>query len=585
MSTEEEKKVAETKTAEDKEDGDDAAKKMITLHVKTPKDKKTVQVEDNAVIKDFKAKVSVEFNNTPVEQLCLIFSGKIMKDHETLSTHNITDGMTVHLVIRSGNTSANNQSQQQSGQQQQAPTGNPGQTPFGLGGIGGLPGMSNLGLGSANFMEMQQRMQQNIMNNPDFMRQIMDSPMTQSLMSNPEIVRSLIQGNPQMRQLIERNPEVGHMLNNPDILRQTMEVARNPAMLQEMMRNQDRAMSNLESLPGGQNALHRMYRDIQEPMLNAAQEQVGSNPFQALSGNNSGTSTGQSGENSAPMPNPWGGNSGSTGSTATSTASSSTSSSTGSALFTSPGMQSLLSQMTQNPQLMQNMMNAPYTQNMFQSMAQNPDLAANIISSNPLFAGNQQMQDQMRNMMPAMLQQMQNPAVQGLMTNPESLQAIMQIQEGMQRLQASAPDLYSTLGFPGVGVGMNIASTGAASPSTTTSTASTTNPTSPSATTTTSTTTTTTNPTVTPSAGIDPVQNEISSQAFSQLMQQMVTGMAGQGLNTPPEERFRTQLETLTSMGFVDRQANIQALLATYGDVNAAIDRLLNSRPSGESQS
>ena len=88
------------------------------------------------------------------------------------------------------------------------------------------------------------------MNNPDFMRQIMDSPLTQSLMSNPEIVRSLIQANPQMRQLIERNPEIGHMLNNPDILRQTMEIARNPAMFQELMRNQDRAMSNLESLPG-----------------------------------------------------------------------------------------------------------------------------------------------------------------------------------------------------------------------------------------------------------------------------------------------------------------------------------------------
>lgn len=41
-------------------------------------------------------------------------------------------------------------------------------------------------------------------------------------------------------------------------------------------------------------------------------------------------------------------------------------------------------------------------------------------------------------------------------------------------------------------------------------------------------------------------------------MQQMVTSMAGQGLNTPPEERFRVQLETLASMGFVDRQANIQ---------------------------
>ena len=89
--------------------------------------------------------MSVEFDNTPVEQLCLIFSGKIMKDHETLGTHNITDGMTVHLVIRSGNNSANNQQQNNQGQQQTPPVGNPGQTPFGLGGIGGLPGMSNIG--------------------------------------------------------------------------------------------------------------------------------------------------------------------------------------------------------------------------------------------------------------------------------------------------------------------------------------------------------------------------------------------------------------------------------------------------------
>ena len=45
-------------------------------------------------------------------------------------------------------------------------------------------------------------------------------------------------------------------------------------MMQEMMRNQDRALRNLESIPGGYNALRRMYTDIQEPMLSAAQEQV-----------------------------------------------------------------------------------------------------------------------------------------------------------------------------------------------------------------------------------------------------------------------------------------------------------------------
>jgi len=38
----------------------------------------------------------------------------------------------------------------------------------------------------------------------------------------------------------------------------------------------------LQSLPGGFNALQRMYTDIQEPMMNAAQEGFGSNPFSGL---------------------------------------------------------------------------------------------------------------------------------------------------------------------------------------------------------------------------------------------------------------------------------------------------------------
>lgn len=50
-------------------------------------------------------------------------------------------------------------------------------------------------------------------------------------------------------------------------------------------------MSNLESIPGGYNALRRMYEDIQEPMLNAAQEQFGQNPFSALVTNNTSSTT------------------------------------------------------------------------------------------------------------------------------------------------------------------------------------------------------------------------------------------------------------------------------------------------------
>lgn len=87
------------------------------------------------------------------------------------------------------------------------------------------------------------------MSNPDLLRQVMDNPAVQSLMSNPDYMRDLIRSNPQMQQLMERNPEISHMLNNPDLLRQTMEVVRNPSMLQELMRTQDRALSNLEVSP------------------------------------------------------------------------------------------------------------------------------------------------------------------------------------------------------------------------------------------------------------------------------------------------------------------------------------------------
>ena len=47
-------------------------------------------------------------------------------------------------------------------------------------------------------------------------------------------------------------------------------------------------------------------------------------------------------------------------------------------MFNTPGMQSLLQQITENPQLMQNMLSAPYMRSMMQSVSQNPDLAAQV---------------------------------------------------------------------------------------------------------------------------------------------------------------------------------------------------------------
>lgn len=566
-------------------EGQESSKK-INLTVKTPKEKQTIEVEENASIKDFKELVAKKFSAEP-DQLCLIFAGKIMKDHETLQTHNIKDGLTVHLVIKTSSRTSNDQTG--SGPQPRAPA-DIGATPFGLGSLGGLAGLESLGMGSANFMELQQRMQRELLGNPDMMRQILDNPLVQRLMNDPENMRNLITSNPQMQELMERNPEISHMLNNPDLLRQTMELARNPSMLQELMRNHDRAISNLESIPGGYNALQRMYRDIQEPMLSAASEQFGRNPFAGLVENNSGNSDGtnpqQGQENRDPLPNPWSAAGSETGGTGGRSASTRPS-----GLLNSPGMQSLMQQMMENPQLMQNMLSAPYTQSMLQAFAADPNMAAQIVNSNPLFADNPALQEQIRLMLPNFLQQLQNPEVHNLMSNPQALGALMQIQQGVEQLRNVAPGLVNSMGlgplppFGGGGAGTTPASP--AAPVTPNATQGTDAPASPGTETTASSTpTTTTTTSTTAGTGSAPSQQSNPQQdVFSQFMARMISSMSAQSgaNNQPPEERYHAQLEQLTAMGFVNRDANLQALIATFGDINAAVERLLQSRQMSQS--
>lgn len=194
-----------------------------------------------------------------------------MKDTDTLKTHNIKDGLTVHLVIKAA--------PKNEPEGPRRPPADVSQTPFGLNQLGGLSALGALGGNQTNFMDLQSRMQHELLGNPELMRTVLDNPLVQQMMNNPDTMRQIITSNPQMQDLMQRNPEISHMLNNPELLRQTMELARNPSMLQELMRSHDRAMSNLESVPGGYSALQRIYRDIQEPMLNATSR----NPFSGTS--------------------------------------------------------------------------------------------------------------------------------------------------------------------------------------------------------------------------------------------------------------------------------------------------------------
>ncbi|XP_062985449.1 ubiquilin-1 [Elgaria multicarinata webbii] len=572
--------------------------RIIKVTVKTPKEKEEFAVPETSSIRQFKEEISKRFK-AHTDQLVLIFAGKILKDQDTLTQHGIHDGLTVHLVIKTQNRSHDNSTQQTNTAGSTATTtaststtstNTTNTSPFGLGGLGGLASLSSLGLNTSNFSELQSQMQRQLMSNPEMMVQIMENPFVQSMLSNPDLMRQLIMANPQMQQLIQRNPEISHMLNNPDIMRQTLELARNPAMMQEMMRNQDRALSNLESIPGGYNALRRMYTDIQEPMLNAAQEQFGGNPFASLVSNSSGGDSQPSRtENRDPLPNPWapqsstqsspnsgsnGGDSGSGSNVGSSTTGSTGPSSTmpnlgpglGAGMFNTPGMQSLLQQITENPQLMQNMLSAPYMRSMMQSLSQNPDLAAQMMLNNPLFAGNPQLQEQMRQQIPTFLQQMQNPDTLSAMSNPRAMQALLQIQQGLQTLATEAPGLIpgfnagiAGLGNSGLG-SAGLGSTGLGSTGIPTGT---------------------TVPTSIPSENTSPTSGtgETGHQQFVQQMLQALAGANAQQLQNP-EVRFQQQLEQLSAMGFLNREANLQALIATGGDINAAIERLLGSQPS-----
>ncbi|XP_051048475.1 ubiquilin-3 isoform X2 [Phodopus roborovskii] len=285
---------------------------LIRVTVKTPKDKEDFSVVDTCTIRQLKEEISQRFKAHP-NQLVLIFAGKILKDPDSLAQCGVRDGLTVHLVIK--------MQRRTTGTECPAPpVSTPGPnlgvlpqsssvypvdgSPFSL---GVLTGLSGLGLTSGSFSDQPGSLMWQHISVPELVAQLVDDPFIQGLLSNTGLVRQLVLDNPHMQQLIQQNPEIGHILNNPEIMRQTMEFLRNPSMMQEMMRSQDRALSNLESIPGGYNVLRTMYTDIMDPMLNAVQEQFGGNPFATTTTASTTTTSNQPSrtENCDPLPNPW----------------------------------------------------------------------------------------------------------------------------------------------------------------------------------------------------------------------------------------------------------------------------------------
>ncbi|KAM5223385.1 ubiquilin-3 [Hipposideros larvatus] len=625
---------------------------LIKVTVKTPKDKEDFSVTDTCTIQQLKEEVSQRFKAHP-DQLVLIFAGKILKDPDSLAQCGVRDGLTVHLVIKMQRRTTGTEHPAASAP---TPAPSPGVLPqpssvypadgpptFSL---GVLTGLSGLGLTSGSFSDQPSSLMWQHASVPEFLAQIVDDLFIQGLLSNTGLVRQLVLDNPHIQQLIQHNPEIGHILNNPEIMRQTLEFLRNPAMMQEMMRSQDRALSNLESIPGGYNVLRTMYTDIMDPMLNAVQEQFGGNPFAATTTANATTNSSQPSrtENCDPLPNPWaspcGGSGGRQGrqpgeqdvseirnrvanilgnirlydylqlhetpqsletylqGTASTlspsqeahppgnqvppTSPSSQKSEGSVAIKGIPPCPGLLKYPTENstgqnggrksmtgngftghstsmPDLVLGLGSAARTP--FVSSPPSPMVATPGISEHawlpplayprPLRPASMnqapQLQDEMHRQLPLLLY------LQAAMANPRVLRALLQIEQGLQVLATEAPHLLlwptpCLVGFGNTARGTEPREDAVAPEDL------------PPA------------PATEVSAAQGSVELGLHSTPFLQILQALASANSQQ-----PETHFQVQLEQLRAMGFLNPEANLQALIATGGDVDAAVERLRQS--------
>jgi ubiquilin len=189
-------------------------------------------------------------------------------------------------------------------------------------------------------------------------------------------------------------------------------------LLQEQMRNNDVAMRNLESMPGAYNQLRSLFQSMQDvpPPSQGAGGNADNDQMQAmlsaLNINNAGAagqgtseqstestdqSSGGTGPNAAPLPNPWQPNSGD----ATAAG--------GNAGGNAAGpLGAMGSGAAPNMAAMSQMMNNPAMRSAMTSMMSNPQTLEAMSASNP----------QLRQML-------SNPMVRSVMSNPQMMEQMM----------------------------------------------------------------------------------------------------------------------------------------------------------------
>ncbi|KAJ5733567.1 hypothetical protein N7493_002353 [Penicillium malachiteum] len=223
----------------------------ITFTVKSSTDSKfTLTLPLSTSVLDLKQKLSTaEYADTPADRQRLIYSGRVLKDNETLETYKIKDGHTIHLVKSaasnqqrsnpSGQSSATTSAGATSSQPAAAAAGVPTNLASGTGnnplagltgaryaGFAQLPGAGLFGPDGGMGPPPDTDSMLNMLENPQF-----QSTLNEAL-QNPAMIDMMIQQNPMLRDMgpgvrqMMQSPEFRRMLTDPSSLRNMMQMQR-----------------------------------------------------------------------------------------------------------------------------------------------------------------------------------------------------------------------------------------------------------------------------------------------------------------------------------------------------------------------
>ncbi|XP_044880502.1 ubiquilin-1-like [Mauremys mutica] len=530
--------------------GNPAEPLIIKVTVKSLEEREEFAVWENSTIADFRGEIAKRFR-APTNLLLLIFAGKVLNDRDTLSRAGIHDGFTIHLVIRP-QMRAEDQAAQQTNASTHAATLPAGSA--GLADLSMLPGNAHSILAFLN------EFQQLLVVNPEMILQILENPFVQSVLSNADLITGFLREHPLFQQFAQENPEVSHIWNNPALLREMIEFVRNPGMMQEILRNRSQTL-----LLGGDKVLWQMLPDTPKPTLNGPQAQCGSDPPQNKPPP-AGVSQLSRTENRDPLPNPWASQFGPQSciphrnhgiDIAGIHVSNSPNCSTGKSPWVPPAVaagmcntlevQNTSQEITRNAQPFQSILSVPYMRNIMQALSQNPSLIVHFMLSNPRFVGILHPHQEVARELQALLQLLHSPDMPLVMANPRATKALFQIQQGFQNLGLEVLR-FARGSAPGSGAAGRPADGGEVT-----------------------------------GTGSEPRENASPAPGSAESGCQQIVQSIGQAsplLPQTPETQFQQQLEQLYVMGFLNHEANIQALREAGGDINAAIDKLLGSQPS-----